>query len=105
MTTIRPITEFATPTSDSNPFLIVSGPDGSLWFSEVSANKIGRITIDGAFTEFTAAGNPGGIASGSDGALWFTEISGNKIGRITTGGAITEFALPTAGSVPHTIAA
>lgn len=38
------ITEFPVPTSKSQPFGIGSGPDGNLWFTEYSGNKIGRIT-------------------------------------------------------------
>jgi hypothetical protein len=82
----------------SYPVDITSGPDGALWFTESTANKIGRITTTGTITEFavpTADSSPGGIAAGSDGALWFTEQSGNKIGRISVSGTITEY--PSAG--------
>src|SRR5215470_6048646 len=95
--------EFSVP-SGGNPFTIVAGPDGALWFTEVNANRIGRITTAGAITEFAAGGNPGGIAAGADGAIWFTEIAGNSIAR-TTGASVSEFAIPAAGSVPHAIAA
>jgi hypothetical protein len=40
------VTEFPVPTAGSTPFGIASGPDGALWFTEQSANKIGRITTD-----------------------------------------------------------
>src|SRR5437660_1059472 len=81
-------TEFTPPTAGSGPTTIVAGPDGALWFTELSANKIGRLTTGGAFTEFTvptAGSGPNGLVSGPDGALWFTEFlaAGNKIGRIT----------------------
>jgi len=79
------VTEFAVPTASSGPSGIAAGPDGALWFTELSANKIGRITTGGAVTEFavpTASSFPEGIAAGPDGALWFTEANGNKIGRI-----------------------
>jgi virginiamycin B lyase len=101
------MTEISIPTPNSNPFQIALGPDGALWFTEVSGNNIGRIATDGSITEFAipTAGNPGGITAGLDGALWFTEIGGNKIGRITTGGTISEFAIPTPGSFTHTIVA
>jgi virginiamycin B lyase len=91
------------PTANSNPIIIVSGPDGNLWFDERGGNKIGRVTTAGAITEFTvptANSAIGGIGSGPDGNLWFTEQNSNKIGRITTAGAITEFNIPTAGSQP-----
>jgi len=47
------VTEFPIPTLNSGPYDIVSGPDGNLWFTEDSENKIGRITPAGVITEFT----------------------------------------------------
>ncbi len=103
------ITEYAVPTDSSNPHGIAVGPDGALWFTEYSGNKIGRITTGGVVTEYTvptASSQPYGIAAGPDGALWFTEYSGNKIGRITTAGGITEYPVPTTyNSQPSGIAA
>jgi len=100
------ITEYPVPTA-SFPFAIAAGPDGALWFTELS-NKIGRITTAGVITEFpvpTVASQPRQISAGPDGALWFTEQAANKIGRITAAGAITEFPVPTAASSPFGIAA
>src|SRR5207302_10701435 len=36
---------FQVPTSNSGPAGISSGPDGNLWFTESSGNKIGRLTL------------------------------------------------------------
>lgn len=41
------ITEFPIPTANSIPKGITAGPDGNLWFTEDSADKIGRITPSG----------------------------------------------------------
>jgi virginiamycin B lyase len=102
------ITEYAVPTAGSAPTGIAAGPDGALWFTELSGNKIGRMTPDGVvtdeFTVPTASSSSVGIAAGPDGALWFAERNGNNIGRITTAGVITEFAVPTASSQPTGIA-
>src|SRR5437867_2972383 len=96
------ITEFSLPTASRGPFEITAGPDGALWFTVLTNNKIGRITPTGTVTEFlipTANSRPWGITAGPDGNLWFTEESGNKIGRITpTGVVLNEFALPTLNS-------
>ena len=84
------------------------GPDGALWFTEQSGNKIGRITTAGVITEFALASvdsQPYAIVAGPDNALWFTESGSNKIGRVTTAGFITEFEIPTAQSFPMGIAA
>src|SRR5438093_534991 len=40
---------------------IAAGPDGALWFTESLAGQIGRITANGAITEYPAAGTPYGI--------------------------------------------
>src|ERR1700694_1348745 len=95
------ITEFPLP-AGTTPGVITAGPDGALWFRVVSppgpgADKIGRITTTGSFSEFSPP-TPGflfGITTGPDGALWFTEWSypGN-IGRLTTGGSFSEFLIP-----------
>jgi streptogramin lyase len=84
------ITEYPLPEGSSAPEGIATGPDGNLWFTE--ADKLGRITIDGAIDEFpvpTLDSSPKGIAAGPDGDVWFTEFYGNKIGRITSGAAST----------------
>ncbi len=41
------LTEYATPTASSSPEGITVGPDGALWFTEFTANKIGRISTAG----------------------------------------------------------
>lgn len=101
-------TQFPVPTVNSGPTVIVAGPDGNLWFTEIRGNRIGRITLTGEITEFiipTPNSRPDGIAVGPDGNLWFAEIAGNRIGRITVEGVITEFLVPSAGSSPIVIAA
>jgi serine/threonine protein kinase len=102
------ITEFTIPTSDSAPWGITAGPDGSLWFTEEKSNKIGRITPQGSFREFTiptSGSHPLDIAAGPDGNLWFTEQKSNKIGRVTPQGSFREFPVPTQNSQPYGIVA
>jgi virginiamycin B lyase len=92
------ITTYPVPTTNSGPGGITTGSDGSLWFTEIYGNNIGRIFTNGSITEFsvpTANADPVSIAAGPDGALWFTELQGNNIGRITIGGSFTEYAMPT----------
>jgi streptogramin lyase len=87
---------------------ITAGPDGNLWFTDLLANAVDRITPNLAtntkFPLTTFQAHPEGIAAGPDGALWFTESSAGKIGRITTAGSITEFPL-TGGTGPEGITA
>jgi streptogramin lyase len=81
---------------NSHPYGITSGPDGNIWFTEGSANKIGRITPSGVIEDPyhvpTANSQPYGICIGPDRNLWFTENNANKIGRISPStGKIEEF--------------
>ncbi len=84
-----------------------AGPDGAVWFTEESANRIGRISPEGEISEFpvpTPDSHPHSIALGSDGNLWFTERFAGKIGRITPLGIITEYPIPAGNSNPGAIA-
>src|SRR5262245_47626670 len=100
------IFEFVLPTASSGPGAITVGPDGNLWFTEVSANRIGRITPTGEITEFPSlalSSGPSDITVGPDGNLWIIEPAGNQIGRILHAGwprTVVEFPLPTPDSTP-----
>ena len=74
------------------------GSDGALWFTDVGANKIGRMTATGGVTEFSVpTPNAGltGICQGPGGKLWFLEDAANKVGAVTTSGSFREYNIPT----------
>ena len=101
--------EYAIPTANASPSKIVVGPDGNLWFTEVSGPNIGRITPSGSITEFAVPPNSNfpqtvDITNGPGGNLWFTDSGNDAVGEITMSGAVTEFPIPTANSVPFGIA-
>src|SRR5258706_6094950 len=76
------VTEFGIPTNNSQPAGITLGPDGNLWFIEINANQIGKVTPKGFFTEYpipTANATPQWITLGPDGNLWFTESRADQI--------------------------
>ena len=59
--------------------------DGSLWFSENTANQIAQIVSAVSIREFVAPtpqGGPFGITEGPDGNVWFTEFAGDAIARL-----------------------
>ena len=99
-----------------DPAGILLGPDGKLWFTELtqSANAVGKLDPNGAmgppesavvtFPVPTDGVNPWAVALGSDGNVWFTEnVIDGKVGRITPAGAITEFSTGRRGSIPFGI--
>jgi poly(3-hydroxybutyrate) depolymerase len=94
---IHSIRVFRLPEPGAEPFDIVAGPDGSMWFTEFAADKIGRISRSGTITQFTvptAGAGPYQIAAGAHGTMWFTEYNTTKIGRVSPSGHIAEFQIP-----------
>ncbi len=73
----------------------LEGPDGNVWFTDYSNDRIGMITPEGHVTFFPLGhdASPLSMALGSDGALWFTEYFVDKIGRLTTSGQLTTFSV------------
>ena len=79
--------------------------DGTVWFLEMQANKIGRFA-NGQFAEFPVPTRSAGLtalAIAPDGAVWFTELRGQRLGRLRDG-VITEFPLPQSDARPFGIA-
>jgi streptogramin lyase len=102
------LAQFAVPTT-GELVDIAEGPDGGIWFTDTGANRVARLSPDGAtlagYPVPTAAAFPYGIVAGADGNLWFTMRDANKIGIITTAGEISELCIPTAASEPTNITA
>ena len=99
ITTAGTVSEFAIPRFPPQVLDgITLGPDGNVWFTEASypvgrdpgpgpfPNRVGRITPNGAITEFDLPNSlayPVGIAAGSDGNIWVAEFMASKIARIS----------------------
>jgi streptogramin lyase len=87
---------------------LAAGPDGNIWFTEISTGKVGRSSTTGFSTEvYSGPGNsrPLDITSGPDGNLWFTDFAYSAIVRISTSGAAVRYSLPTPDSEPTIILA
>ncbi|MFI5272796.1 MAG: Virginiamycin B lyase [Ktedonobacterales bacterium] len=97
------ITEYPVPSADM-PDGIGTGPDNSIWFTEINSSVGGgavwRRAADGTLTQFpivlnhgtSNVSNPDAITEGPDGNLWFSAL-GAGVGRITPTGQITVFPL------------
>jgi streptogramin lyase len=87
------------------PYNIVKGPDGTLWFGEIG--HIGRITTAGLITHFPLPGqntSATGVSAGADGNVWFTNPGANTVGRISPTGTIRQYPLPKRNAQPAGIA-
>ncbi|HEX4441082.1 MAG TPA: S-layer homology domain-containing protein, partial [Thermoanaerobaculia bacterium] len=96
-------TEYPVPTASSGPNGIGVGPDGAVWFTEFTKDKIGRVDGGGAIDEhpIPAGSATMAITAGADGNLWFSEYGKNKIGRLTPSGDHADFPLLTANAYPE----
>jgi virginiamycin B lyase len=95
ITTAGVETDFAVPTASAGVFACIWGPDGRIWFTEQSTNKIGA--FDPTLLTFTEYALPAGMVSpsnmcvGPDGKIWFccnntTGSAGLAVANITTNG-------------------
>ncbi len=100
---------YVVPTANGFPHGPTLGRDGNIYFAELKASKLARITPMGTFTEWKlphTGSKPFVTAFGPDGLLYATENAGNRIARLNpSSGTIAEFTVPTAKSAPAGIAA
>lgn len=88
-TTIIPV-----PTSAAGLGRIVAHPDGSLWFTEEDANKVGRLSPAGTIQEFPfAADFPGtttvtDIDIAPDGSVWVLYQQGRWVAKLDAAGNV-----------------
>jgi virginiamycin B lyase len=107
---IGEMTEVTVPTPASGPTFIATRKDGTLFFTEQTADQIGRFETGAAtFTEFPVPGDVRdayGIAIGPDNNVWFAEEAANKIGRFDPlSQTFREFVIPQGNSHPYEVAA
>src|SRR5436190_2711557 len=101
------IKEWTVPTLGSRPHDPEPGPGGTIWWTGMFANVVGRLdTKTGAFREYpakTPASGPHGLELDKDGNLWFTANSKGYIGKLDPKtGDIKEYKLPDDVRDPHT---
>ena len=89
------VTVFPVPTSNAGLGRITTAPDGSMWFLEEDANKVGRITTAGQVQEFalpptdsSVEGPAQGMDVGPDGSVWVTTEHGENLTRLSATGAL-----------------
>jgi virginiamycin B lyase len=87
------------------PTDVAVGADGSVWFLQFGANRVGRLK-NGEFSDFKVAEqNAGlsGLAVASDGAVWFGMVRSSSLGRLRDGKVAT-FRLPRDNARPYSLA-
>jgi streptogramin lyase len=86
------VSEYATPSTNSDPDYMTLAPDGTIWFGEQgNSPKLASITPSGVTTEYTipqvTQDNelmfPAGLTTTSDGNVWFVDSNTGLIGKLT----------------------
>ena len=102
------IRELVVPTRESLPHDPAVAPDRSLWFTEMKANKLGRLDVtSGHFREFpvrVADSGPHGLTIDPAGNVWFTANQKGYVGKLSpSSGIFTEYPMPDSRAKdPHT---
>lgn len=99
--------EWVVPSLGSRPHDPEPGPGGTIWWTGMFANVLGRVDPKtGQMKEYplkTPASGPHGLAFDKAGNLWFTANSKGYIGKLDPKtGDITEYKLPPEVRDPHT---
>jgi len=88
------------PTKGAKPYATAVSPDGSIWFTEEVADKIGHLNPKtGEFKEYplTSEKNvgPHGLVVDQNGVIWFAASSGGFIGKLEPNtGKLAVFRMP-----------
>jgi virginiamycin B lyase len=102
------IQEWEVPTPNSWPHDPAVAPDGSLWYTGMRSNILGRLDPrTGQMKEFTlktADSGPHGLAADKEGNIWFTANYKHYIGKLDpTTGKVVEYPMPDPSARgPHT---
>ena len=101
------IREWTAPTLGSRPHDPEPGPGGTIWWTGMFANVLGRLDPKtGEFKEYpakTPASGPHGLEFDDAGNLWFTANSKGYLGKLDPKtGDIVEYKLPDDVRDPHT---
>jgi len=102
------IKEWDLPAPNSHPHDPAVAPDGSLWYTGMRSNTIGRLDVQtGSIKEYrlkTPDSGPHGLAADKGGNIWFTASYKSYIGKLNPkSGEVKEYPMPDpAAKGPHT---
>lgn len=114
-------TEYTPPTPKNEPYNIIGGPDGNVWYTDSALFSIDAFNVSlspsATFSEYSVTppitGTTAnqydllGITGGPDGKLWFTEGASPSasfyVGSVTPGGTIIQYPVPNPHSNPQAI--
>jgi virginiamycin B lyase len=92
------------PTAAAGPVGIAATHDDAVWFTEVLADKLGRIPMNEAIQEMELPGKPHAVVADQDDGVWVSLWGADQIARVSGDGSeVVTMDLPP-GSEPHGLA-
>ena len=111
--------QFSTSAASTGARSIAKAPDGRVWFTEPSLNRVVSISDDavGTMSEYEVPTADAGLSSiapdlsdcspgggCADRGMWFSESNVDRVAHVSPNGSIFEYPLPTTGARPSAIA-
>jgi len=98
------LTLWRIPTANSLPYGIALAPDGKVYFTEFSANKLGQLDPGtNEIRERAVGAGPGGLFLDEKGGLFLALAQDNAIQFLLFTGGTASWPLPTAGAWPEVL--
>jgi virginiamycin B lyase len=91
------------PTAAAGPVGIAATHDDAIWFTEILAERLGRIPMDEAIQEVDLPGKPHAVIADPDDGVWVSLWGSSQLARVSGDGEIVTIDLPP-GSEPHGLA-
>jgi virginiamycin B lyase len=82
---------------------IAATHDDAIWFTEILAERLGRIPMNEAIQEIDLPGKPHAVVADPDDGVWVSLWGSNQLARVSGDGEIVTIDLPS-GSEPHGLA-
>ena len=73
---------------------IAATHDDAVWFTEILADKLGRIPMDDAIQEIELPGKPHAVVADPDDGVWVSLWGSNQLARVSGDGEIVTIDLP-----------
>ena len=70
------------PTAAAGPVGIAATHDDAVWFTEILADKFGRIPMDEAIQEIDLPGKPHAVVADPDDGVWVSLWGADQIARV-----------------------
>src|ERR1700727_354796 len=97
------VTMRSVPTPNAGPVGITATHDDAVWFTELRAERLGRIPMNDAIQEVDMPGKPHAVGADPTGGVWVSLWGADQLAGVSADGEVDTIDLP-AGSEPHGMA-